>query len=71
MRPATGWNERVTQPPVTCQVCGRGPDPAVEGSNPPLGWVLDAERGRRRWTCPVCARDHVRAIEAKLDSEWW
>ncbi|HST47827.1 hypothetical protein [Jatrophihabitans sp.] len=60
----------MTQPPVTCQVCGRGPDPATEG-DPPLAWVLDTEAGRRRWTCPGCARENVRAIEAKLDSQWW
>jgi hypothetical protein len=60
----------MTEPPVTCQVCGRSADPATE-ADPPLAWVLDTEDGRRRWTCPGCARDNVRAIEAKLDSEWW
>lgn len=56
--------------PVTCQVCGRIAESATE-TEPPLDWVLDTDRGRRRWTCPSCARANVRAIEAKLDSEWW
>ena len=70
IRPVTRWNETVTDAAPNCQLCGRVPDPATE-DDPPLAWVLDTEGGRRRWTCPGCAREHVRAIEAKLDSQWW
>jgi hypothetical protein len=55
---------------VTCQVCGRTADAATEG-DPPLTWVLDTDGGRHSWTCPGCARDNLRAMEAKLEPEWW
>ena len=56
---------------VTCTVCG---DPS-ESSDPPMDWSL-ARRRRgdqmiEEWTCPACSRDNARAIEAKLDREWW
>jgi hypothetical protein len=55
---------------VTCAVCGR---PASDP--PPMDWSL-ARRHRgeqviEEWTCPACSRDNARAIEAKLDREWW
>ncbi|HEX8080347.1 MAG TPA: hypothetical protein VF557_09070 [Jatrophihabitans sp.] len=59
----------MTQPSVTCQRCGRTAEPA-EG-DPPLTWVLDTAGDRRSWTCPGCARDNVRAMEAKLEPDWW
>jgi hypothetical protein len=40
-----------------------------------MDWSL--ARSRRgdqmveEWTCPTCSRDNARAIEAKLDREWW
>jgi hypothetical protein len=53
-----------------CAVCGR---PASDP--PPMDWSL-ARRQRggqviEEWTCPACSRDNARAIEAKLDREWW
>jgi hypothetical protein len=24
-----------------------------------------------KWVCPTCTREHVRSIEAKLDTAWW
>ena len=59
----------MTQHPVICQVCGRAPD-AAEG-DPSLTWMMDSDGARRRWTCPRCVRDNVRALEAKLEPEWW
>jgi len=56
----------VTSSPVACQLCGR-----TAGTDPPLTWMLDTDGERRRWTCPDCARDNVRALEAKLDPQWW
>jgi hypothetical protein len=37
----------------------------------PLGWVVSVESGRTRTFCEACAREHLRSIEAKLDSDWW
>jgi hypothetical protein len=37
----------------------------------PLGWVVSVEAGRTRTYCEACSREHLRSIEAKLDSEWW
>jgi hypothetical protein len=37
----------------------------------PLGWVVSVEAGRTRTYCETCAREYLRSIEAKLDSEWW
>ena len=55
-------------------MCGRVADPAVDG-DPPLTWcadVIETHGGHRtRWVCGECTRRYVRAIEAKLDQEWW
>ena len=52
--------------PVSCSYCGATADAA------PLGWLFetDAHRGDR-YVCEQCTRTNVRAIEAKLDKEWW
>jgi hypothetical protein len=53
----------------TCDFCGRqddAADPAVA-----LTWTTAVERGRTRRFCPTCSREHLRAMEGKLDSEWW
>lgn len=50
---------------VTCAYCG-APAPGV-----PLTWVSSVESGRTLYYCNRCARDHIRAIEARLDSSWW
>jgi hypothetical protein len=36
-----------------------------------MTWVISVENGRRRVYCDRCSREHLRAIESKLDSEWW
>lgn len=52
---------------VTCDFCGREePDEAAT-----LTWTTATERGRRRVYCDTCSREHLRAMEGKLDSEWW
>lgn len=53
--------------PVTCSFCGTT-DPAED---PPLTWTLAVENGRSKLFCERCSREHLRAIESKLDSEWW
>ncbi len=53
-----------------CATCGRVPRPD-EQATAALTWVHGVERDRPVWTCPECARANLRAIEGKLDSEWW
>jgi transposase-like protein len=52
---------------VTCSFCGT----VVESDEPPLTWISSVERGKQRWYCDECSRTHLRAMESKLDSEWW
>lgn len=52
--------------PAVCSQCGTMAETA------PLDWVLDVEPRRgRQWICAGCARTYLRAIEAKLQPEWW
>lgn len=51
----------------TCDHCGR----TVSGAAPPLTWSTAVESGRTKRFCDVCSREHLRAMESKLDSEWW
>ena len=53
-------------PVRTCDFCGRQAEDAET-----LTWTVSVENGRRRTYCDDCSRDHLRAIEGKLDSEWW
>jgi hypothetical protein len=53
--------------PVTCAYCGTHSD----GDTPPLTWTSAVENGRTRYFCETCSRENLRAIESKLDSEWW
>jgi hypothetical protein len=50
----------------TCHVCGRAGSEAEL-----LSWVMDRRAGKVNWTCPDCAATHIRALEAKLEPEWW
>jgi hypothetical protein len=51
----------------TCDLCGRqGADEATT-----LAWSTAVENGRSRTYCEACSREHLRAMEAKLDSEHW
>lgn len=52
---------------VSCAWCGTVAPPG----GPPLAWTTSVERGATRWFCAACSREHLRAIEGKLDSEWW
>jgi hypothetical protein len=53
--------------PVTCAFCGA----TAAGKDLPLTWTTAVENGRSRVFCEACSREHLRAIEGKLDSEWW
>jgi hypothetical protein len=52
--------------PATCDFCG-----AVAPDELPLTWTTAVENGRDKTFCDRCSREHLRAIESKLDSEWW
>ena len=60
--------EPAEAPAVVCATCGTT---ASADARVALTWSRSVERGRTAWTCPDCARRHVRAIEGRLDSEWW
>jgi len=51
----------------TCSFCGRSPR---EGEST-LTWTTAFENGKSRTFCDTCSREHLRAMESKLDSEWW
>jgi hypothetical protein len=56
----------VTQPsPVTCGSCG------LQADEPPLTWSSATGLRGTTWTCETCTRRHLRAMEAKLDEEFW
>lgn len=50
-----------------CQVCGRPVTDEVDR----LTWVMDRRCDRISWTCSSCAANNIRAMEAKLEPEWW
>ena len=52
---------------TTCDFCGRVEDDDAKT----LTWTTAVERGRTRLFCDDCSRTHLRAMEGKLDSEWW
>ncbi|MCB0906569.1 MAG: hypothetical protein KDB63_05565 [Nocardioidaceae bacterium] len=52
---------------LTCDFCGRT---AEEGAAT-LTWSTAVESGRHRTYCEQCSREHLRAMEGKLDSEYW
>jgi hypothetical protein len=52
---------------VTCDFCGT----VSETDDPPLTWTTSVELGRTKYFCDRCSREHLRAMESKLDSEWW
>ena len=60
-----GTDETETET-ATCSYCGTQA-PAAET----LSWTTAVERGRRQRFCITCSRENLRAMEGKLDSEWW
>lgn len=58
--------------PVTCDFCGRVAPLGDDGQETvPLTWSTAVERGRLQRYCEVCSREHLRAMEGKLDSDYW
>jgi hypothetical protein len=58
---------------LTCALCGTTLDANDDEQTgmAALAWVTSTERDREIRYCPSCARDNLRAIEAKLDGEFW
>ncbi|MFL6162748.1 MAG: hypothetical protein ACJ74U_11035 [Jatrophihabitantaceae bacterium] len=49
-----------------CRACGRAGAEAEL-----MSWMMDRRAGGVSWTCPGCAAANIRALEAKLEPEWW
>ncbi len=56
---------------ATCSFCEKVSDTKDPDAAPPLTWTTSVENGKERLYCEQCSRDHLRAIESKLDSEWF
>jgi hypothetical protein len=52
---------------ATCDFCGK----TAPGDQTPLTWTTAVENNRSKVFCDACSREHLRAIESKLDSDWW
>ncbi|MEU5901154.1 MULTISPECIES: hypothetical protein [Streptomyces] len=50
---------------LVCSRCG-----TVAEGTPPT-WTCSVENGVRHYFCDACARANLRAIEGRLDSDWW
>ncbi|MBV1935742.1 hypothetical protein [Streptomyces sp. BV286] len=50
---------------LTCAHCG------ATSADPQPTWTCSMENGTRRYFCDTCARTNLRAIEGRLDSDWW
>ena len=51
---------------ISCSVCG------ITVDGPPMTWMRETDPRRGHvWVCDRCARANLRAIEAKLEQEWW
>ncbi len=58
---------------LVCALCGTSLDADADEQSgmAALAWVASHENGRDLRYCPSCARDNLRAIEGKLDAEFW
>jgi hypothetical protein len=58
---------------LVCHVCGAvlDADADEQSGMKALQWVAAHEVGRDVRYCPQCARENLRAIEGKLDSEYF
>ena len=58
---------------LVCALCGTTLDTETDADAALAGlsWIVENEGGRESRYCPACARDHLRAIEAKLDVAHW
>ena len=52
---------------MTCDFCGRQESDETKT----LTWTVAVENGRLKTFCDECSRANLRAMEGKLDSEYW
>ncbi|MBC9711169.1 hypothetical protein H9Y04_01100 [Streptomyces sp. TRM66268-LWL] len=50
---------------LVCARCG------ITAAPPRPTWTCSVENGSRHYFCDDCSREHLRAIESRLDSSWW
>ncbi|MFF3290804.1 hypothetical protein [Streptomyces sp. NPDC003023] len=50
---------------VVCAGCG------AVAQEVPVTWICSVEDGARHYFCDECARANIRAIEGRLNSDWW
>ncbi|MFF1278551.1 hypothetical protein ACFVZC_35080 [Streptomyces marokkonensis] len=50
---------------LVCARCG------ARAEDPQPTWTYSVENGAPRYYCEQCSRDHLRAIEGRLDPQWW
>lgn len=48
-----------------CSGCGKA------AAATPVTWAVSRENGVMRYFCDTCVRENIRAIEGRLDSDWW
>ena len=61
------YSDGVSDATRTCDFCGRTESDAGRL----LLWTTAVENGQHKDFCDRCSREHLRSLEAKLDSEWW
>ena len=54
--------------PVVTALCRSCGTPVPES---PVTWMVERTPRGTVWTCPACARANLRAIESKLEQEYW
>ncbi|GAA0192670.1 hypothetical protein AB0900_03755 [Streptomyces cellulosae] len=64
-REGVGEGAAAEPEPFACARCG------VRADGPPPTWTLSVENGVRLHYCERCSRENLRAIEGRLDSQWW
>lgn len=52
---------------ATCSHSGT----VTPGDEPPLTWSMSWDRGEVRRYCEQCTRENLRAMEGKLEREYW
>ncbi|MFF7334250.1 hypothetical protein ACIQU5_01155 [Streptomyces sp. NPDC090306] len=57
-----------TAPASATRVCARC---GAVASGAAATWTCSVEHGVRRYFCGTCARENLRAIEGRLDSDSW
>jgi hypothetical protein len=50
---------------VACALCG------TAETTLPFTWTTSVEHGRTRFYCDRCSRQNVRAMEGRLDADWF